>query len=67
MYQSGDVLAHFKGVCAFLETVVQHASHQKEETIYCPCKVCKNHVMFKNHEVIREHLVRSGFMNNYFI
>jgi transcription elongation factor Elf1 len=26
MYRSGDVLAHFKGVCAFLETAVQHAS-----------------------------------------
>jgi hypothetical protein len=23
--------------------------------------------MFKDHEVIREHLVRSGFMDNYFI
>jgi hypothetical protein len=67
MYQSSDVLAHFKGVCVFLETSVQHASRQKEETIYCPCKVCKNDVMFKDHEVIREHLVQSGFMDNYFI
>jgi hypothetical protein len=57
------VLAHFKGVCAFLETTVQ----QKEETIYYPCKVCKNVVMFKDHEVICEHLVHSGFMDNYFI
>jgi hypothetical protein len=67
MYRSGDVLAHFKGVCAFLETTVEHASHQKEETIYFPCKVCKNVVMFKDHEVIHEYLVRSGFMDNYFI
>jgi hypothetical protein len=35
MYQSSDVVAHFKGVCLFLETVVQHTSHQKDETIYC--------------------------------
>jgi hypothetical protein len=67
MYQSSDVLPHFKGVCAFLETTVQHASCQKEETIYCPCKVCKNVVMFKDREVIRKHLVWSGFMDNYFI
>jgi hypothetical protein len=67
MYRSGDVLAHFKGVRAFLETTVQHASHQKEETIYCPCKVCKNIVMFKDCEVIREHLIQNGFMDNYFI
>jgi hypothetical protein len=50
-----------------LETDVQHASCQKEETIYCPCKVCKNVVMFKDHEIIREHLVQSGFLDNYFI
>jgi hypothetical protein len=67
IYWSSDFLAHFKGVCVFFETVVQHASHQKEEIIYYPCKVCKNDVMFKDHEVICKHLVRSGFMDNYFI
>jgi hypothetical protein len=67
MYRSSDVLAHFKGVFAFFEAVVQHASRQKEETIYCPCKVCKNNVIFKHHEVICKHLVWSGFMDNYFI
>jgi hypothetical protein len=67
MYRSGDVLAHFKGVCAFLETIVQHTSRQKEETIYCSCKVCKNVLMFKDREVICEHLVQSAFMDNYFI
>jgi hypothetical protein len=36
---SSDVLAQFKGVCAFLETALQHASHQKEEIIYCPCSM----------------------------
>jgi hypothetical protein len=66
MYRLSDVLAHFKGVCAFLKTIVQHASHQKEATIYYPCKVCKNDVMFKDHEVIREHLVRIGFMDEGF-
>jgi hypothetical protein len=67
MYQSCDVLAHFKGVCAFLEIVVQYASHQKEETIYCPCKVCKNVVMFKDGKVICKHLIQRNFMDNYFI
>jgi hypothetical protein len=65
MYRSGH--AHFKGVCAFLETAIEHASRQKEDTIYYPCKVCKNIVMFNDREVIREHFVQSGFMDNYFI
>jgi hypothetical protein len=34
MYRSSDVLAHFKEVCAFLETTIQDASRQKEEAIY---------------------------------
>jgi hypothetical protein len=67
MYRSNDVLAHFKGVCAFLKIVIQHASCQKEETIYCTCKVCKNIVMFKDRVVIHKNLVQSGFMDNYFL
>jgi hypothetical protein len=66
MYQSGDVLAHFKG---FLEVAAQHTTREKEEVIYCTCNVCKNNVMYlyKDHKIIYEHLVQSGFMNNYFI
>jgi hypothetical protein len=69
MYESGDVLAHFKGVSIFLEVTAQHATREKEEAIYCPCKVCNNNVMYlyKEHEIICEHLVWSGFMDNYFI
>jgi hypothetical protein len=69
MYQSGDVLAHFKGVSIFLEAVVQHDTCEKEEVIYCPCKVCNNNMtcMYKDHKIICEHLVQSGFMDNYFI
>jgi hypothetical protein len=54
-------------MCIFCEPTVQHASRPKEETIYCPCKVCKNDVMFKERKVIRKHLVQSGFIDNYFI
>jgi hypothetical protein len=63
------VLAHFKAVSIFLEVAAQHATHEKEEAIYCPCKVCNNNVIYiyKDHEIILEHLVQSGFMDNYFI
>jgi hypothetical protein len=69
MYELGDVLAHFKGVSIFLEATAQHATREKEEVIYYPCKVWNNNVMYlyKDHEIICEHLVRSGFMDNYFI
>jgi hypothetical protein len=63
------VLAHFRGVSIFLEAVAQHATREKEEAIYCPCKVCNNNVMYlyKDHEIIHEYFIRSGFMDNYFI
>jgi hypothetical protein len=69
MYESGDVLAHLKGVSIFLEASAQHATREKEEAIYCSCKVCNNNMMYlyKDHEIIHEHLVRSGLMDNYFI
>jgi hypothetical protein len=59
MYQSGDVLAHFKAVSIFLEAAAQHTTHEKEEAIYCPCKVCNNNVMYlyKDREIIHKHLV----------
>jgi hypothetical protein len=69
MYESGDVLAYFKGVLIFLEATVQHATREKEEAIYYPCKVCNNNEKYLHidHEIICEHLVRSGFIDNYFI
>jgi hypothetical protein len=69
MYKLGDVLAHFKGVSIFLEADAKHATREKEEAIYCPCKVCNNNVMYlyTDHEIIREHLARNGLMDNYVI
>jgi hypothetical protein len=46
LYESGDVLAHFKGVSIFLEAATQHATREKEGAIYYPCKVCINNVMY---------------------
>jgi hypothetical protein len=67
MYESGDVLAHFKEVSVFLDAIVEHASRQKEDELYCPSKVCNNNVVYRDRELICEHLVRRGFMNNYII
>jgi hypothetical protein len=54
MYESGDVLLHFKGVSIFLEAAAQHDTREKEEAIYCPCNVCNNNMMYlyKEHEII---------------
>jgi hypothetical protein len=59
MHESGDVLAHFKVVSIFLEAAAQHTTREKEEPIYCSCKICNNNVMYlyKDHEIICQHLV----------
>jgi hypothetical protein len=69
LYELDDVLAPFKGVSIFLEAATQHATCEKEESIFYPCKVCNINVMYlyKDHQIICEHLVQSGFMDNYFI
>jgi hypothetical protein len=69
MYQLGDVLAHFKGVSVFLKADAQHTTREKEAAIYWPCKLCNNNMMYlyKDCELIREDLVQSGFMDNFFI
>jgi hypothetical protein len=52
-----------------LEAAAQHATREKEGVIYYPCKVCNNNMiyLYNDREIIREHLVQSGFMDNYFI
>jgi hypothetical protein len=69
MYESGDVLAHFKGLSIFLKAAAQHYTREKEEAIYCTCKVCNTTMMYlyTDREIIRKHLVHNGFMDNYFI
>jgi hypothetical protein len=54
MYQTGDLLAHFKGVSILLVAAAQHATREKEEAIYYPCKLCNNNVMYmcKDSEII---------------
>jgi hypothetical protein len=38
---------------------LQHAIHQNEEAIYCPCEICNNNVMYliKDRDLVHEHLI----------
>ena len=71
MYSSnkGDVVSYFEQVTKFTEAAAQYASRQSEAAIYCPCKVCKNEAMYpcSDHETIRFHLLKNGFVKNYYI
>jgi hypothetical protein len=66
MYRSSYVLAHFNGEYVYFLKQSYNTLHVRKKTIYCPCKVCKNNMMFKHREVIHEHMIQSGFIDNYF-
>ena len=67
MYDDGDAMAYFRGVAGFLDLAVKHASLEKQKGICCPCKKCKNDIMYAERQEISAHLLRNGFMPNYFI
>jgi len=71
MYSSnkGDVVSYFKRVTEFTEAAAQYASRQSEAAIYCPCKDCKNEAMYpcSDRGTICFHLLKNGFMKNYYI
>ena len=49
----------------FIEAAVQHASIEKETEIFCPCRDCKNEKLWRDTIIIKSHLVRRGFVENY--
>src|SRR6266542_2544401 len=51
----------------FLEAAQKDARNKKLEEINCPCRDCKNLMLFPLAQLstVREHLLRRGFMEDY--
>lgn len=66
-FNDRDILNCYDRVNRFIEVAAQNALHWSEETIYCPCKICKNEAMYPSNErdTIRFHLLKNGFVKNY--
>ena len=66
MYKERRLLPSFlQKVTLFIEQAAQHARREATTEIYCPCRDCRNEKLWTNTVVIKSHLVRRGFVENY--
>ena len=52
-------------VSSFVDRAAQHARSEGRTEIYCPCRDCKNQILWRDAVVIQSHLVRRGFVEGY--
>jgi hypothetical protein len=56
---------YIKGVDAFMNFVKKDMLENIRGNICCPCKHCKNEKIYHTDDVLRSHLIKHGFMENY--
>jgi hypothetical protein len=54
-----------KGVDAFINFVMKDMLDNIRGNLYCPCKHCKNEKRYHADDVLRSHLIKHGFMDDY--
>jgi hypothetical protein len=54
-----------KGVDAFIDFTKKDMLDNIRGNIYCPCKHCKNEKRYRTDDVLRSHLIKHGFMEDY--
>jgi hypothetical protein len=57
----------YEEVDKFIKAAKKHASmlRYNKNTIICPCKDCKNRILFADVDTIKSHLVMRGFVPDY--
>jgi hypothetical protein len=56
---------YIKGVDAFIDFVKKDMLDNIRGNIYYPCKHCKNEKRYHTYDVLRSHLIKCGFMEDY--
>jgi hypothetical protein len=56
---------YIKGVDAFINFVKKDMLDNIRGNICCPCKHCKNEKRYHTDDVLRSHLIKHGFMEDY--
>jgi hypothetical protein len=57
--------SYIQDVNCFIEVAKRHALIKQTKDIYCPGVDCRNHIVCRDPNTIRSHLVRRGFIENY--
>jgi hypothetical protein len=65
MYKSRLCNEYIKGVDAFIDFAKRDLLDNIRGNIYYPCKYCKNEKRYHTDDVMRSHLIKHGFMEDY--
>jgi hypothetical protein len=65
MYELRLCNEYIKGLDAFINFTKKDMLDSIRENLYCPCKYCKNKKKYHADDVLRSHLIRHGFIENY--
>jgi hypothetical protein len=53
------------GLDAFIDFMKKDMLDNVRGNICCPCKLCKNEKKYHTDDVLRSHLIKLGFLENY--
>jgi hypothetical protein len=56
---------YIKGLDAFIDFMKKDMLDNVRGNLYCPCKHCKNKKKYRADDVLRSHLIKHGFMEDY--
>jgi hypothetical protein len=56
---------YMKGVDAIINFTKKDMLDNIRRNIHCPCKYCMNEKRYRIDDVLRSHLIKHGFMENY--
>jgi hypothetical protein len=65
MYGSLLCNEYIKGLDAFINFTKKDMWDNVKGNLCCPCKYCKNEKKYCTDDVLRSHLIKDGFMDDY--
>jgi hypothetical protein len=65
MYGTRLYNEYIKGVDAFIDFMKKYMLGNVRGNLFCPCKHCKYEKRYRAKDVLRSHLIKHGFMDNY--
>jgi hypothetical protein len=65
MYELHFYNKYIKGLDAFIDFTKKYMLENIRGNLYCPCKHYKNEKRYRTYDVLRSHLIKHEFMENY--
>jgi hypothetical protein len=65
MYEPHLCNKYIKGSDAFIDFTKKYTLDNIRGNIYYPCKYCKNEKKYRADNVLRSHLIKHGFIEDY--